>query len=560
MKLADMKIGPRLTMGFASLLILILLCGVISVINLAKFNQNIIRVVSVDYPITVSANGIVDAFNQMVIAQQSLLLSVETTDVRQQAARIAAMRTAIGGQYQSMAQGVTDPRSIQALKDLGDVRHRFIASDQRFEQAIQNGDKAAAMHEFMDITLPIIAQYRAGVRKFIDLQNGKMVDSQSRVTADFHWIRIVLSALIAGSLAIGMAIAWRITLSITRPLRQAVGVAARVAEGDLTSQTQTAAADETGRLLKALNEMNGNLHRIVRRVRDGAEAIAAATSQIAVGNQDLSSRTEEQAASIEETAASLEQLTATIKNTAANTTEATKLSSQASGIVQHNGELMEQVTHRMRSIRSSSEQMSEIIGVIDGIAFQTNILALNAAVEAARAGENGRGFAVVAGEVRALAQRSATAAKEIKQLIDTSVGQIHDGMKLVEEAGISMKDMVDHVHNVTEIINEIAQASGEQSDGIHQINLAVGQIDGTTQQNAALVEEAASAALSLQDQAASLTQIVKSFKLTSASLTEALLTHQSPPPAVAPAQTDAAPQPSDITSDWLLADNRDAAK
>ncbi|XBS69541.1 methyl-accepting chemotaxis protein [Acerihabitans sp. KWT182] len=218
-------------------------------------------------------------------------------------------------------------------------------------------------------------------------------------------------------------------------------------------------------------------------------------------------------------------MTSIIKNTAANTVEATEVSSRASGIVQRNGELMDTVTDKMRSIRNSSEHMSEIIGVIDSIAFQTNILALNAAVEAARAGENGRGFAVVASEVRALAQRSATAAKEIKNLIDESVNQIHEGMKLVEEAGISMKDMVTNVHNVTDIIKEISQASHEQSDGIHQINLAVGQIDSTTQQNAALVEEAASAAVSLQAQAAALTQIVSTFKLTSASLTDAIPHH-----------------------------------
>ncbi|TCL05059.1 methyl-accepting chemotaxis protein [Sodalis ligni] len=526
MRLANIKIGRRLTIGFTLLLILILLSGVISIFNLAKFNKNIIRIVSVDYPVTVSANNIVDEFNQIIATQQYILLAADSTGVNHQINHIIDIRKQIGEEYDSMASALTDPPSMQILKDLITVRQDFIASNKRFEAAMLSGDKTTATREFMETSLPLIAEYRSGIKKFIALQDSKMLNSQFRVSEDFKLIRLVLIILILGSLAMGILIAWRITLSITHPLQRAVNVARKVAEGDLTGSATITAKDETGLLLRALEDMNINLHRIVQRVRDGAEAIAAATAQIASGNQDLSSRTEEQAASIEETAASLEQLTSTIKNTAANTAEATDVSARASGIVKHNGELMGHVTDKMRSIRKSSESMSEIIGVIDSIAFQTNILALNAAVEAARAGENGRGFAVVASEVRALAQRSATAAKEIKNLIDESVNQIHDGMKLVEEAGTSMADMVANVNNVTDIIKEISQASNEQSDGIHQINVAVGQIDSSTQQNAALVEEAASAAVSLQAQAASLTQIVSTFKLTSASLADALSHHE----------------------------------
>ncbi len=300
---------------------------------------------------------------------------------------------------------------------------------------------------------------------------------------------------------------------MTRPIHQALALADRVAQGDLTYRVQAVHQDETGLLLKALDNMNSSLRHIVGQVRDGAEAISTAASQIAAGNQDLSARTEEQASSLEQTASSMEELTSTIKNTADNTRQATSVSHQASDATKNSSEVMLSVTQKMRGIQSSSQRMAEIIGVIDSIAFQTNILALNAAVEAARAGEQGRGFAVVASEVRSLAQRSATAAKEIKTLIDDSVSNIQDGMNLVDSADETLGRLTNHVQDVNAIIAEISQASQEQSDGVSQINVAVGQIDTTTQQNAALVEESAAAAMSLQSQASALTQTVSAFKL-----------------------------------------------
>ncbi|MGQ5287777.1 methyl-accepting chemotaxis protein [Pectobacterium actinidiae] len=296
---------------------------------------------------------------------------------------------------------------------------------------------------------------------------------------------------------------------------QALQVADRVAQGDLTSRITVTSKDETGLLLQSLDRMNTSLSTIVGQVRDGAETISTAASQITAGNQDLSSRTEEQASSLEETAASMEQLASTIKNTAENTQQATEIANKATGAAKQSGDVMLSVTQKMRGIRDSSQRMAEIIGVIDGIAFQTNILALNAAVEAARAGEQGRGFAVVAGEVRSLAQRSATAAREIKDLIDDSVSKIREGMELVDTAEETMGGLTAHVKDVHGIISEISQASREQSDGINQMNLAIGQIDTTTQQNAALVEESASAALSLQAQASVLAEAVSAFKIQS---------------------------------------------
>jgi methyl-accepting chemotaxis protein len=302
--------------------------------------------------------------------------------------------------------------------------------------------------------------------------------------------------------------------SITRPLNEAVKVAKTVAAGDLTSNIDMHQAnDEPGLLLHALREMNDYLMRIVGEVRSDAEVINTASGEIASGNMDLSARTESQASALEETASSMEELTATVKQNADHAVEANKLAVSASEVAVKGKTVVSQVVETMSSINVSSKKIVDIIGVIDGIAFQTNILALNAAVEAARAGEQGRGFAVVATEVRSLAQRSANAAKEIKVLIDDSVGRVESGTRLVDQAGATMDEIVDSIQRVTHIIAEITSASHEQSAGIEQINQAIMQMDDTTQQNAALVEEAAAATASLQDQANNLAQVVSVFKL-----------------------------------------------
>jgi len=286
-----------------------------------------------------------------------------------------------------------------------------------------------------------------------------------------------------------------------------------VADGDLTSRIESSSRDETGQLMLALKNMNASLATVVSGVRQGTDAIATASGEIAAGNQDLSSRTEEQASSLEQTAASMEELTSTVKQNADNARQANQLALSASEVAVKGGNVVGQVVDTMASINASSKKIVDIIGVIDGIAFQTNILALNAAVEAARAGEQGRGFAVVASEVRSLAQRSGAAAKEIKGLIDDSVGKVNTGSQLVGEAGKTMAEIVGSVKRVTDIIGEITAASQEQSTGIEQVNQAIAQMDQVTQQNAALVEEAAAAAQSMQEQAASLVGAVSVFRL-----------------------------------------------
>ena len=324
--------------------------------------------------------------------------------------------------------------------------------------------------------------------------------------------QLVIATIIALLIA-GIAFAIAITRGITVPLGKALRVARRVASGDLTSEIDVRTQDETGLLLKALREMNDSLKKIVGEVRGGTDAISMASKQIASGNADLSQRTEEQASSLEETASSMEELTSTVRQNAENARQANQLAATASNVAVKGGEVVGQVVHTMSSINESSKKIVDIIGVIDGIAFQTNILALNAAVEAARAGEQGRGFAVVATEVRTLAQRSAAAAKEIKQLISDSVHKVEDGSRLVDEAGKTMDEIVASVKRVTDIMSEIAAASQEQSAGIEQVNQAVTQMDDVTQQNAALVEEAAAAAESMDEQAQLLARAVAVFKL-----------------------------------------------
>jgi methyl-accepting chemotaxis protein len=355
----------------------------------------------------------------------------------------------------------------------------------------------------------------------------------------------------------GVGIGVWLVRSIVGPLNYAIGIAESVAAGDLTKQVDVETTNETGKLLQALKEMNDSLVRIVGKVRFGTDTIATASSQIATGNLDLSSRTEEQASSLEETASSMEELTGTVKQNADNARQANQLAQSASEVAVRGGTVVSQVVDTMGSINESAKKIVDIIGVIDGIAFQTNILALNAAVEAARAGEQGRGFAVVAAEVRNLAQRSASAAKEIKTLIDDSVEKVDTGSKLVDQAGSTMDEIVESVKRVTDIMSEITSASQEQTSGIEQINQAVTQMDNVTQQNAALVEEAAAAAGSLQEQAANLAEVVSVFKLSGAQMATVGTVDAR---AIAANSTVVRPRPSGVRATKKLAGiNKDAS-
>jgi methyl-accepting chemotaxis protein len=360
---------------------------------------------------------------------------------------------------------------------------------------------------------PVLGRLVEGIEKMVALNIAGGAKAAADADAAYQKARAEAIGLLIGAVVIGALLALWVARIVAGPLSHAVLVARRVADGDLTAEVTVNSNDETGQLMAALRDMTASLASLVGQVRSGTDTIATASSQIAAGNQDLSSRTEEQASSLEETASSMEELTSTVKQNADNARQANQLALSASGIAVKGGDVVGQVVGTMASINESSKKIVDIIAVIDGIAFQTNILALNAAVEAARAGEQGRGFAVVATEVRNLAHRSAAAAKDIKELIGDSVDKVEAGSKLVDEAGSTMADIVASITRVADIMGEITAASQEQSAGIEQVNQAITQMDQVTQQNAALVEEAAAAAESMQDQASALIAVVGVFKL-----------------------------------------------
>ncbi|MEQ4619523.1 MAG: methyl-accepting chemotaxis protein [Corticimicrobacter sp.] len=504
MHFSDWRVGARLGLGFGVLVFLLIAMGGTALANLAGMHHNMQYVVEDQYPLTVDANTLIQQLNQQTSAYQAILLSDDGNDKGPLVKEIEDTAERITALLESVGKIITDPVSVQAHRNALTLRTDYRASGERILRQVAEHMKAEATREYLNTMRPLQKRYEAELLKLIDREDDQMVDAGEQVKSSYQAAEWLMASLIVAGSILGILIAMFMTRSVTRPLGQAVALANQVAAGNLTANIRHTAKDETGQLLRALGTMNESLRNIVTRVRSGADNIASATAQIAAGNQDLSSRTEEQASSLEETAASMEQITATVKNNASSAGEANRLVGGAASLAQQSVQVMGEVSSTMTEISNASRRIAEIINVIDSIAFQTNILALNAAVEAARAGEQGRGFAVVASEVRNLAQRSATSAKEIKTLIDDSVTTVGRGSALVTQAENIVRDMGKGTEPVIAIVNEISQASHEQSDGIDQINVAIAQIDVTTQQNAALVEEAAAAALSLREQAADL--------------------------------------------------------
>ena len=471
----------------------------------------------------------------------------------------------VGDLQKAIEPLITTPEEKALWAQLMDKRKVYVSSRDAITKAKADEQIEEANRILEQTFVPAAKVYLDLIQELLDEQRRTIDATALDINAIYKASWQLLVALGALVLVIGAVCAWRLTVGITRPLGKALQVARTVTSGDLTSHIEVNSNDETGNLLQALKDMNDSLVRVVGEVRSGTETIATASSEITSGNLDLSARTEQQAGSLEETASSMEELTSTVKQNADNARQANQLAVTASDVAIKGGSVVSQVVQTMGSINASSQKIVDIISVIDGIAFQTNILALNAAVEAARAGEQGRGFAVVASEVRNLAQRSAAAAKEIKTLIDDSVEKVDAGSKLVGEAGTTMNEIVDSVKRVTDIMAEIMAASQEQSSGIEQVNQAIGQMDQVTQQNAALVEEATAAAQSLQDQAANLAQVVSLFTLNSVQAAKAAIKPVSVQPArpklIRKAQTPKAltsptvkakraPAHADITEEW----------
>jgi methyl-accepting chemotaxis protein len=411
---------------------------------------------------------------------------------------------------------LTSPEEAKLLQQISDARDFYNVQKAAVTKAKEANDVDTANRIMDEKFIPASNKYQALLRDMVEMQRKAIDASAAQVEQAAAASLRMQTALSAMLVLLVVGCGWLLRSSIVTPLQTAIGVARRVAKGDLTADIVVTSKDESGQLLEALREMNGSLRDLVHNVVHGAGNIAHATDEIAAGNLELSSRTEQQASSLEETASSMEELTSTVKQTSENARQANQLAGSASEVAAKGGTVVRQVVDTMALIDTSSKKIVDIIAVIDGIAFQTNILALNAAVEAARAGEQGRGFAVVAGEVRNLAQRSAAAAKEIKSLISDSVAKVDDGAKLVDAAGSTMEEIVTSVKRVTDIMAEISLASQEQSAGIEQVNRAIGQMDETTQQNATLVEQAGAAASALQDEAENLARLVSIFKLSGA--------------------------------------------
>lgn len=547
--MGNLRIGVRLAIGFAAVLVLLMIITGIGVWRLQEVGSAAEHMIkealarermAEDWVAMTTANG---------VRTVALTKSNDADDQKYFQKEISETSKKISEIQKSIDAIKKEPAEQQLFATVAEKRTAYIGIRDSIMKLKTAGKDGEAKQMVLNAMIPALTAYVESVEKVLVYQKEQINRDAAGIDANFRTGRWLLIVLGIAATIIGIIFSWVLSAGITRPLREAVKVAQTVANGDLTHNIEAHSTDETGQLLQALKEMNESLYRTVSQVRAGTETIASASSQIASGNMDLSSRTEQQASSLEETASSMEQLTSTVRQNADNARQANQLAVTASDVAVKGGEVVSQVVTTMGSISESSKKMADIIGVIDGIAFQTNILALNAAVEAARAGEQGRGFAVVATEVRSLAQRSASAAREIKALIDDSVTKVDTGGKLVQQAGETMNEVVSSIRRVHDIMGEITAASAEQSDGIEQVNQAITQMDTVTQQNAALVEQAAAAAESMQDQAAKLSNLVSVFKLGAESSVPVVAKQQKsvepPQPKLAPvAQRKALPAAS----------------
>ena len=543
--MSKLKISTRLALSFGLIIVLLAMVAFVSVSRIRNINASTEKILDDRYVKVMLANTIQSEVNiQARLLSIAIIGANDADEVSSNLAKVQASRKKNEELLARLKAMINTPKGQELLQAVMTSRESYARTRDANIKLLQEGKaETAGIFLLTQLRYPqekflTALAAMAGFQESLMAAEGKQALANGRLA-----IILSLSLSIAATL-IAIVLAILISRSISRPINEAVKVAQRVASGDLSGSIDARGTDETGLLLRALKEMNDNLQGIVARVRHGTDAIAHGSREIASGNMDLSSRTEQQASSLEETASSMEELTSTVKQNGENARQANQMAQSASSVASKGGQVVAEVITTMDSINASSKKIVDIIGVIDGIAFQTNILALNAAVEAARAGEQGRGFAVVATEVRNLAHRSAAAAKEIKILIDDSVQQVNLGSNLVNQAGSTMQEIVSSVRRVTDIMAEITSASNEQEAGIEQINQAITEMDAVTQQNAALVEEAAAASEALQDQAGILAEAVSVFKLDG---TQAL------PPAAPAAQPTPPPTAAKLGKSRLVA-------
>ena len=509
----NLNIGKRLAIGFALTLAMAVL---IAAVGIARVNSGAASTAQVLAEPLAKERMISEWYMQVFAAVRRTAAIVKSSDAalgpffKEDAAQTGKRSAELMKQIEPL---IVEGEEKALFDRITEQRKAYSSARDLAVKAKADGDQELATKILDEKFTPTAKAYQESMQQLVALQAAQIATTARTIDERADGSEILLATLAIISVLLGAALAWLLTRGIVRPIREAVALAETVASGDLTRRIDATSRDETGALLRALRHMNDSLVQIVTEVRGGTDTIAGASGEIAAGNMDLSSRTEQQAASLEETAASMEQLTGTVRQNADNARQANQLAITASNVAIEGGSVVGQVITTMGSINESSRKIVDIIGVIDGIAFQTNILALNAAVEAARAGEQGRGFAVVASEVRNLAQRSAAAAKELKVLIGDSVDKVDLGAKLVDQAGATMEQVVESIRRVTDIMAEITHATQEQTGGIEQVNRSIGLMDEATQQNAALVEESAAAAGAMQEQAAKLAQVVGVFKL-----------------------------------------------
>ena len=511
MKIANLKIGVRVGCGFGMVILLLVCVVAISMLGMHTMERRVDHMLDDLFRQVTLANEL--KYNVSLIHQRvrNVVIDGDTSGVKREGDLVAAIRARNADLLAQLDGGSDEARALLERINAASARDR--AAQDEVSRLVNDFNIAGAKRYLGTNVAATEAAFVQALSEMARLQSARMKDESQQGKAAFAEARNVLLGVTALAVLLALAVARSVVLGVTRPLNEAIRVAQSVAGGDLTTRLEVRSRDEMGSLMQALKGMNDNLGRIVGDVRAGTCEIAAASRRIASENAQLSARTEHEASSLQETASSMEQLTATVRQNADCARQANELALAASCVALEGGAVVSEVVGTMEEINRSAKRIVDIIGVIDAIAFQTNILALNAAVEAARAGEQGRGFAVVASEVRTLAQRSASAAREIKTLIDDSVAKVDAGARQVDRAGSTMQEVVASVRRVTTIMGEIAVASRDQSAGIEQINRAITNMDMTTQQNAGTVEEAAAAAHALQQHADALERSVSIFRL-----------------------------------------------